>query len=380
MKTCQTNARRNGFTLVEVLIGLALSSIVMLGITQLFVANSRTYNLLAGQSFMQESGRFAVKMITRSGQMAGYKGCFSKNAETHKTFLADIPYEFNIARGVIGFDGEDGGTWSPSIVAVLPQSTVADGNSGDSNIYSAGAIGPGNGIDTSMIMTGTDIITFNYIDSKKHRLKVDMVTSDEDIETEDTDYKFGTDYMAFIHDCEKATIFRVTGFDGALKIEHDATVDPDGYTNALTRLAKFYTFETDAYVSAIVSETYFIGESEGENKTGQHPMSLWRKTGVEAPVEVIEGIEDLQVSYGIDTDNDDVPNKYVDADLVVDFGKVLTLRIEIIANSVDDVNANTAPTYGCLAGGGRQYCRPGEPVDGLLRRSFSRTLVLKNRG
>jgi type IV pilus assembly protein PilW len=347
----------------------------MLGITQLFVANSHTYNLLSGQSFMQESGRFAVKLITRSGQMAGYKGCFSKNEDTHKTFLADIPYEFNIGTGVIGFEGVDE-NWLPDIEAVLPRTVGGD----DFNIYVAGVTGAGNGIDTTKILRGTDIVTFNYIDRKNHRLAVDMVTSDEAIETEDTDYEFGTDYMAFIHDCEKATIFRVTGFDGGLKIEHNANVDADGYTNALTRLAEFYTFETDAYVSAIVSETYFIGVSEGENKTGQSPMSLWRKTGIEAPEEVVEGIEDLQVKYGIDTDDDDVPNKYVNANEVGDFDRVLTLRITIVANSVDDVNSKTTPTQGCIAGGGNQYCRPGEGIDGLLRRSFSRTLVLKNRG
>lgn len=375
MKHSQNRSGHQGFTLVEILVGVALSSIVMLGITQLFVANSHTYNLLSGQSFMQESGRFAVKLITRSGQMAGYKGCFSKNEDTHKTFLADIPYEFNIGTGVIGFEGVDE-NWLPDIEAVLPRTVGGD----DFNIYVAGVTGAGNGIDTTKILRGTDIVTFNYIDRKNHRLAVDMVTSDEAIETEDTDYEFGTDYMAFIHDCEKATIFRVTGFDGGLKIEHNANVDADGYTNALTRLAEFYTFETDAYVSAIVSETYFIGVSEGENKTGQSPMSLWRKTGIEAPEEVVEGIEDLQVKYGIDTDDDDVPNKYVNANEVGDFDRVLTLRITIVANSVDDVNSKTTPTQGCIAGGGNQYCRPGEGIDGLLRRSFSRTLVLKNRG
>ena len=373
MIIAETKNRQNGFTLIELMIGLAMSSLVILGITQLFVANSQTYNLLSGQSFMQESGRFAIRTILLSGQRAGFKGCFSNNDAVHKTFLADIPYEFDLTTGVIGYEGE-AAAWSPDIEAVLPKTVGAT----DTNVYVAGTTGSGNGIDTSKILRGTDIVTFNYIDRKKHRLAVDMVTSAETLELESTDYDFGVDYMAYIHDCEKGTVFRVTGFDGTLKVEHDGSADADGYTNTLTRLAEFNTFATDAYVSAIVSETYYIQESEGVNRSAVKPMSLWRKSGVDAPVEVIEGIEDLQITYGIDTDNDSIPNKYVDADAVPDFGNVLTVRITVTANSVDDVGANSAPTHGCFSAGGRQYCRPGEQIDGLLRRSFSQTFVLKN--
>ena len=86
------------------------------------------------------------------------------------------------------------------------------------------------------------------------------------------------------------------------------------------------------------------------------------------------------MSYGIDTDKDDIPNMYVDAGVVVDFDDVITLRITIVANSVNDVETSSTPTHGCIADGGRQYCHAGETTDGLLRRSFSQTLVLKNRG
>ncbi|HIG41727.1 MAG TPA: hypothetical protein EYQ14_14505 [Gammaproteobacteria bacterium] len=371
MKMSGASKQQIGFTIVEMMVGLGLSSIITLGMMQLFVENTRTYHMLSGQSFMQESGRFAIKTLTRSGQMAGYKGCFSKNKEIYKTFLADIPYEFDIATSVRGFEAETT-TWLPDIETVLPK-TVSNVNS---NIYAAGTAGPGNGIDTSKILRGTDIVTFNHIHETKHRLAVDMATSGEVVEVENAGFEFGVDHMAFIHDCEKGTVFRVTGFDGTNKVEHDGTVDADGYTNALTRLAEFNTFETDAFVSAIISETYFIMASQSENQFGNKPMSLWRKIGIEAPQEIVNGIEDLQVRYGIDTDNDNIPNKYVDANEVADFGSVLTLRITVVANSVNDVDGGSSPTHGC----GNQYCKPGETTDGLLRRSFTRTVVLKNRG
>ena len=102
--------------------------------------------------------------------------------------------------------------------------------------------------------------------------------------------------------------------------------------------------------------------------------------GPAAPEELVEGIEDLQIKYGVDTDNDDIPNRYLDADSVIDFDDVLTLRITVVANSVEDVGAKSGPTHGCTGSGGSQDCQPGETYDGLLRRAFTQTINLRNRG
>lgn len=375
MTMATTNQDQNGFTLIELMIGLVLASIIGLGITQFLVANAQTYKFLTGQSRMQESGRFALETLVRSAQMAGYKGCFSTNDKLYKTFLADIPYEFDLATGLIGFEGETT-AWVPEIETVLPK-TVAGV---DTNVYAAGTVGPGSGIDTDSILRKTDIFTVNFITEKKHRLKLDMPTSAEEIEVDTTDFDFANDYMAYIHDCEKGTIFRITGITGAQKIQHSGLVDADGYTNAVNRLAEFNTFETDAFVSAIQSHTYFIAPGEATLNAGNTTMSLWRKVGPAAPEELIEGIEDLQVKYGVDTDNDNIPNRYLDADAVLDFDDVLTLRITVVANSVEDVGGNSGPTHGCTVDGGSQDCLPGEKFDGLLRRAFTQTIQIKNRG
>ncbi len=364
---------QKGFTLIELMIGLTLVSIISLGITQFLVANAQTYKFLQGQSRVQESGRFALETLIRSAQMAGFKGCFSTNDEVHKTFLADIPYEFDLTSGLLGYEGESTG-WVPNIEIVLPKTISGI----DTNVYAAGAIGPGLGIDTNSILRKTDIFTVNYISEKKHRLSVNMATSAEDIEVDTTDFEFAIDYMAYIQDCEKGTVFRITGITGDGDIQHSAVVDPDGFTNALTRLAEFNTYETDAYVSAIESHTFYIAPGEAALNAGNTTMSLWRKVGPAAPEELIEGIEDLQIKYGVDTDSDDIPNRYLDADAVIDFDNVLTLRITVTSNSLEDVGGNTAPTHGCTAG--IQDCLSGETFDGLLRRTFTQTIKLKNRG
>ena len=365
---------QRGFTLIEALVGLALASLITVGVSQLFIATSKTNKLLEGQSSIQDAGIFSIEFISRAAQRAGFKGCFSNNDELYKTFLADIPYEFDIGIGLVGYEGETTG-WSPDIETILPK-TIAGV---DTNVYVAGTDGDGNGFDTDAIVRGTDIVTFRYISTELNRLAVAMPTSTEEIDVVTSSFEFGVDHMAYIHDCEKGTIFRVTGIDSDADIQHSSVIDPDGYTNSFARLAEYNTFDTDAYVSAVVTKTFFVAPGLSINAQGHRPLSLWQKVGISAPVEIVEGIEDLQITYGIDTDSDNIPNRYVDADGVLDFNEVLMIRVRVTANSVNDVGGTKPPNHGCLSDGGSQACLNGLNYDGLLRRTFTQTIALRNQ-
>ena len=58
--------RAQGFSLIELMLALALGVVVTAGIVTLFVGNNQTYTLLNGQSRMQENARFAVDFIARA--------------------------------------------------------------------------------------------------------------------------------------------------------------------------------------------------------------------------------------------------------------------------------------------------------------------------
>jgi type IV pilus assembly protein PilW len=380
--------RSAGFTLVEAMIGLALSSTIMLGISQLFAANSQTYSMLTGQSDMQQSARFALSSIATSVQSAGYGGCFSTNVELYKTFDNDLPYEYNIEAPMLAFEGKST-FWNPDIESILPR-TIEDSGGAleDTNVYKNQSVGANTGIDTNAILRGTDIITLNYVSQQGHQLTDDMPESTEDIDLVTTDFSFGVDHLVHISDCEKQSVFRATGLVGGL-IQHGLADDDGGgpandYTNNFTRLAAFNSFgNEDTSVAAIVSDTYYVAEGTSINRSGQKTMSLWRKSSIQPPTELVNGIEDLQIKYGIDTNvsgsYDNIPNKYVNADQVTSFLNVISIRISVVANSIDDVDANAVPTYPCGTSPTGQYCKPGLTYDGMLRRKFTETIALRNR-
>jgi len=376
-----------GFSLIELMISLALGSVVTMGVVQLFVANAETHRLLQGQSRMQESARFALDFIGRDVRKAGYRGCFSSNDNLHTTLLsmASVPYEYDIRNGITGFEATGESEWTPAITNVLPY-TSASGT--DTNVFSLAAddYGIGNGINLDKIVSGTDIVTLRNLSSVERRIAAPLNTPliDPVININIGWNEFRKDQLVMIHDCAQATIFRVTSMTpnlaGAasaavqdLAIGH-RTVDTDATANNSPQLNRGRVFQVDAAISAIDSNTYYIQPGVGLNSRGQHPLSLWKKTSLEAPVELIEGVEDLQLLYGEDTDEDGVPNQYVAAHFVSDWSAVITVRVTIVVNSIDDVGGSSVPTHGCTV----QHCNDNEATDGLLRRTFTQTMQLRN--
>lgn len=366
--------KQKGLSLVEMMIAMSLGAIVTVGTIQLFTANSDTYNLMQGQSRMQESARFSLDFIGRSIQNAGYKGCWSQNEEVLSTIVpeSNIPYEYSLIRGMEGYDAGPTG-WSPPLDD-LDTAFIA-----------------GNEIDTSAIISRTDVLTIRYISTTEAVLSSDLINALLPIEVTipPGGLGFEVDDIVMIHDCEKSTLFRVTEIDedtpsaGLAEIGHD-TGDTDATRNTFNDPAGGGApFEQDfAAISTVRTATFFIAPGGGINNVGDRPFSLWRKFGTDAPVEMVEGVENLQVLYGLDTDNDGTPNQYVQSFLVGDWADVRTVRVSVTVNSVDDVGATSVPSHGCTSDSppGLQPCIEGESVDGLLRRTFHQTIQLRNKG
>jgi len=389
---------QRGLSLVELMISLTVGSVITAGIVQLFSANSDIHRVMMGQSRIQESARFALDFIGRDIYKAGYLGCFS-NAPTPVFFTAangnNIPYEFDLRSGLGGHDASGVGLWAPNLTG-LPTTIGAT----NTNVFVAGT-----GINTNNIVSGTDVLVIRNTlqQDSEIRLAQNMLTSRGDISVLVDQNRglaalgFSQGDLAMIHDCEKATIFHATGvtllatpdpLTEQVDIAH--SLDPtDAWRNSFLTLAQRNTFEDDANVSAIETHIYFIAPGTGENRSGDVPLSLWKKSGTTAPVELVEGIENLQVLYGVSTDGNGTPNQYLRANQVV-MNNVVTVRVTVIANTIDDVGGSSATSHGCgiqncaytLVGGAlsayNDNPNDANGRDGLIRRAFTQTFMLRN--
>src|SRR5690606_13751600 len=122
------------------------------------------------------------------------------------------------------------------------------------------------------------------------------------------------------------------------------------------------SYGPDATIGLLESTYFYVAEGIGEDAAGNPVRSLWQKVGNRPPVELVQGIEDLQILYGVDrTLNNEVPNAnaYVPFDELPDPddpSSVVSLRVTVVASSVDAVTDD------------------GQP----LRRAFSKTILLRN--
>lgn len=82
--------RQSGVSLVELMIAVALSAFLLLGLVQVFSASRLAYQSTTGLARVQEGSRFAVDFLQRDIRMAGFMGCSNdraRNARHPNAFL-----------------------------------------------------------------------------------------------------------------------------------------------------------------------------------------------------------------------------------------------------------------------------------------------------
>ena len=174
--------------------------------------------------------------------------------------------------------------------------------------------------------------------------------------------------ILLIADCRQATIFQATGYGGGVIVHANGAGSPGNSTTNLNR-----AFGPDASVYRLVTRTYFIAPSA--RKAGSN--SLWSNSspsypGVTQPEELAEGVEQLLIRYGEDTDADRAANKYVTADAVTNWDNVVSVRMMTLLASTS-ASTTTSP---------QPYTFDGTtttPTDRRLRTPLASVITLRNR-
>jgi type IV pilus assembly protein PilW len=73
MMKLHRNRNQAGFSLVELMVAVAIGAFLMLVIMSMFASTSRSRALQTALSGLNESGRFALSMLSRDLRMAGYR-------------------------------------------------------------------------------------------------------------------------------------------------------------------------------------------------------------------------------------------------------------------------------------------------------------------
>lgn len=71
---------QSGLSLIELMVALALSLLLILGLVQIFSASRASYLMTQGLARAQETSRFAIDALQHDARMAGHFGCVSDQA------------------------------------------------------------------------------------------------------------------------------------------------------------------------------------------------------------------------------------------------------------------------------------------------------------
>lgn len=117
---------RNGFTLVELMIVVALSGVVLSAIYSLFQTQQRSYIIQEDVSEMQQEIRSAMEIMSRELRNAGHDPQKSSGAG----FLAASPYSVQFSMDLT----DDGSTSGPNEVV---EYELSDSSNGIANVGAA---------------------------------------------------------------------------------------------------------------------------------------------------------------------------------------------------------------------------------------------------
>ncbi len=328
LTTFHTSRRYSpGFSLVELMVAMVISGLLMIGVIEIFVGTKASYTVQEGNSRLQENARYALRRLGRDISAAGYLGCLDSETPA-RPFTNDLT---NKAAGS-GYDF----------------ATPLFGSEG------TGA----NGSDTISIRRAGGRVGI--------RLTAPMDTSVSVLQLDPADGAYNSlqQYdILIVGDCSTASVFMITNdpTTSAGTLQHASGVVADsgpniGQSNIGGDLGAVYGSDTTSVAGGfrVGTTTYLLCPSISGTGTSLFVNACGNQSN-----ELVEGVQDMQFVYGVDTDTTSGANEYRTAAQVTAanrWNNVVSVRMTLTLDSIQNV--------------------PG----GALIKPFTATMRLRNRG
>jgi type IV pilus assembly protein PilW len=314
-----TKSPQRGFSLVELMVALALSLVLMAGVLSVFMSSKVTYFANENTARLQENGRIALDMVLHDVRSAGYQGCARmKRIPFWNALNSSTSALWDFGTPMTGYEFTNPGTWTPSLDAAALGLVPAP-------------------------VDGSDVIALRVTarDAQTIRMTTSMASATANpVVTHTTPAPVQNGQVMLITDCNTASVFQVTGYNAG-QILHAAGAGTPG--NSSTNLGFVFRTSPSRTTRLIRMETvfYWVGDA------GTGPV-LYRKTGAAVPQPLVEGVESLQFAYGEDTTGDRVVDQYVAAEAVADWQDIVGVTVSTLLRS-DEIGTDVdSETYSLL--------------------------------
>ncbi|MCB1842024.1 MAG: PilW family protein [Halioglobus sp.] len=316
---------QRGLSLVELLIALLLGVLLSSGVVAAYLGGKRHFLYAEQMARMQENGRYALGLISRDLAMAG--------------FFGGLPDASLVAAQAVTGDCA-AGDWALSTSQPLGlvdnHSGVLAPLGGDGHVYTC--------IDGGTVQAGTDLLAIKRSFSEPSLQRGEVAAS----------LTRGAVELWYLRRQEGAV---------PRWVQHRSR-DLEGLAVANPTLS---FWEASARV-------FFIRRFAVEPADGVPTLCVDTLAGNAMTVRcLVEGVEDLQFEFGIDTDGDGVANLYRDSLSAEDASRAVTAAVHVLLRSLNPLPGHIDNRSYRL--GRRQVDPPG---DGYLRSVYSTLVSLNN--
>ena len=354
-----TPRARRGMTLVELMVGLAIGLFLLAVMGTIYLGSRTTFVAQESGSRLQENGRFVMDTIANDVRMSGFRGCASveqTSMRAGKPVLNPVDNTLNTPTALVNDFGQPvwgshdpGGGWSPALTA------------------------PANALGAS---TDGDVLVVRRPFGVGWSLVAEMAGVAAPLTITPT-ANFAQGDLLMVADCAGSSMLQATnaGPGAAGSIEHAAGaagVAPGVSTGSLARI-----YANDARVWRMQTLIYYLADSQ--RRPGE--MALWVYTsptydGQAQKSELVTGVERMALTFGVDNDGADVEgnlsaNRFLRADAVADWSRVVSVRVELLLAGSGD--SPTAAAQSLVFAGSTLT-----PADRKLRTVMSTLVSLRN--
>ncbi|HEV2110250.1 MAG TPA: PilW family protein [Gammaproteobacteria bacterium] len=362
MQTRSHAGRQSGMSLIELMIALVISLVLMAGVISVFVSSKRSYGTNTAVAQVQEDARFALNFITPTVRMAGYSGC-GKSINLTSILNGGLS-AFNFGNGMGGY--EAAGT-NPGSTYVMGTSSSTPFSPALDTSFAAAGIVPVQGSDVVVIYgTSGNPVAVNQFNPSNDTFK--MVNG-----TPASNGLYNTE-IGVITDCVKGDVFQMTNTTGS-QVQHSKnnSIVPGNATGKFPD-----QFGANAQLVFPNTWLFYIGTgADGGSSLFQADLNGGGGNSL-LPKELVSGIDNMQVMYGIDPLGDGTTGYYTTADVVNTnnlWNNVISVEIALLVRSAPGAVAKpaTAVTYNLLG------TSITAPLDTCLRHVFTTTIGIRNR-
>lgn len=345
--------RQQGFSIIELLIAVTLGLILTVGLISVFINSKQGYRVQESRSRMQENGRFALDYLTRAARLADFWGSVPPGQiriDSPAPFTGGCGLQLqsgsyaNLTDGIRGYDGAAA---APTDLASCISNFVPQS-------------------DGMVIRYGDpDLVVSKQASTAATTAALLAAAADN-----------GSAFVRVLAG-RSATIFNAlngTAMNNALNtapFKEDAIAPalpppPGALINYRYRAELYYLRMSDAADGPVTPSLYYSRNVTSGSNSSTLATAL------------VDGIEMMQLEYGLDTNGDQLADRYMAASAIAagNWGQVVAVRVNLIVRGDTLDNFTDSSSYNMA--GGYTYT-PASADQKYQRMQLVKEVQLRNR-